>query len=627
MASEADGGGAGAYAPYASQVENCVGRHVDRSASSSASTSQVAHHVAAGEDYIPVSGASVVRISRNRALVTGGVARDGRAIPFSIVRPYDCAPPRAFSWVRACEIKKGPRQPKPTVPVPREDHTLTLDPTGKFLLLIGGRRRCVSGGGDGGGRASTDGGSQNLAAKAGAHAASAASLNKPCGETLYGLRLEEDGGHTWEEIATRTASARHACGPRFAHSASLREAATSSGRRARAGGAVYVYGGYSAVDAAAPLSTVHRLTVVPGSTRRADQCVCKWELGRRRGGPGTVAPPPRACHAAVFLNDRYLVVHGGKTGAASSTLGDFCDDLFLYDAETGCWRAPLDEDPYNAHHRPSARAYHCAVLGIGEDEGHVVFFGGQVRSGDHSDEVFRMRLTPEPDGQFSVTWTKRSVSPPGCDYGLSRCGVVPFPDANLYVVIGGKGRNGPLDSPIQIEPFQVVAGSDKEAPCLLRVKDEPPDASLAPTPTPTPTPAPSCLRAPVPQGPSPVDATASSHGHATPRQSVLPTCKASPARTLSESEPLQPAPYFPEGQPAATPTGREMTPLALLTPGSARVDFTPVADAGQEAATGCLPFCRAQSGLGSSHPGHRRTQGCAALLLRLCLPPRLQKRG
>lgn len=444
---------------YASQLASCAGRfldtseygsaqpHLSRTPASSPASSQVPDEVAAGPSYVPAAGLSAVLVSPNRALVVGGVTRDGRVLPFSVFRYLDLvdASSAEYQWHPAVVIRRLKSAADQDIPVSREAHTLTLDPTtpGKMLLLIGGVRR-----------ASTD--------KANAKAAT------PC-STLFGLHLHDN---RWEELkasAGANPKAKHTCGPRFAHTAVLRSvnASTSSGRRRSRPGAanIYVYGGYSSMNAKSPRSEIHKLAISPGTrdTRSYSWTLVSPKIGSLHRLPRPhdivgINPPSRAYHAAVLFENRYMIVHGGMTGPAKQVLANLSNELFVFDFETEHWSAPTPIDRASYVNQPSARAYHSAVLGIGADTGHVVFFGGQVENGDYSDEIFRLFLSTDHTGKLISQWTKRHLTATReyahtAYYGAASAGLLAFAESNQYLVVGGCGPNGLHVAPYTMAPF------------------------------------------------------------------------------------------------------------------------------------------------------------------------------
>lgn len=483
---------------YASQLAGCAGRFLDtcevessvarpsRTVASSPANSQVPDDVAAGPSFVPAVGLSTVLVSPNRALVTGGVTRDGRVLPFSVIRYLDLVNSRQceYRWQPSVVIRKCKSGLDQDIPVSREAHTLTLDPTapGQMLLLIGGvRRACM----------------EKLSPRA---------TTTPC-STLFGFHLQEN---RWEELKATAGcnpKAKHACGPRFAHSAILRciNSSTISGRRRSRAGTVcvYVYGGYDSLDANKPRADVHKLSVNFG---KRDSRTYSWTLVKprqvasnsssRRSGREAVTAPQRAYHASILFENRYMVVHGGMKGSAREGVAQLSDDLYIFDFDTETWSRPIITDGASQQNQPSPRAHHSVVQGIGSDRGHIIFFGGQLQNDDYSDEIFRLALHVDSDGRVHGQWTKRHLTslhqcPRTAYYGAARAGLLAFADSQQYLVVGGCGPTGLHVAPYTMAPFdehdhyQVKQESSELKVAEDKVDQVAPLTSFKASPTPT----------------------------------------------------------------------------------------------------------------------------------------------
>ena len=141
------------------------------------------------------------------------------------------------------------------------------------------------------------------------------------------------------------------------------------------------------------------------------------------GFTGTAGPPGRSGHAAVVTDESEMFIFGGR---ASSSNGDFLNDMWLYDWNTGSWVAYTPNEllcdqcstcqetgttcydwtglrPYSSpklaegknrrkREIPSGRADHSMVLVLNRETGKrdtIVMFGGvSIDCQDYCDDVW-----------------------------------------------------------------------------------------------------------------------------------------------------------------------------------------------------------------------------------------------
>ena len=156
------------------------------------------------------------------------------------------------------------------------------------------------------------------------------------------------------------------------------------------------------------------------------------------GFTGTAGPPGRSGHAAVVTDESEMFIFGGR---ASSSNGDFLNDMWLYDWNTGSWVAYTPNEllcdqcstcqetgttcydwtglrPYsspklaegkNRREReiPSGRADHSMVLVLNRETGKrdtIVMFGGEsIDCQDYCDDVWHYNIP-------NNVWTKRTFT-------------------------------------------------------------------------------------------------------------------------------------------------------------------------------------------------------------------------
>lgn len=429
----------------ASELLSCAGRPLSSAAGMTVEVQpQVTDEEAVTDSFIPADAVSAVLISPRRVLVTGGVLADERVLPLTVVRFLDLdASPRAeHAWTKPLQLrptsKRGKRKrAESAFPYCRMEQTLTFVPECSSLFLIGGLK--VGGKEEG----------------------------KAC-KSMFSFAINTK---LWDSVelaqTTKTEKEKHSLGPRFAHTAMYVPHVGGESRSSKArksSGYILVFGGYVTTGDRMPCLSVHVF----------DVRTSRWSL---QEPTGSAISPRRAYHAGVVTpSSRYIVVHGGQIAHFNES-NFLSSDLFAFDIIRSEWIRPRLSPSSSTP--PTARRRHCMVNGIGKHEGAILLFGGELCSGQFSNELFVLRIieTSNPDQSLSVVWEKVDVRSPEALVPMPEehtsqqqqpsqevrarhaataggC-MLAVPELNKYLVIGGRGANGIRSSPLLLEASEV----------------------------------------------------------------------------------------------------------------------------------------------------------------------------
>lgn len=429
----------------ASELLSCAGRPLSSVAGMTAEVQpQVTDEEAVTDSFIPADAVSAVLISPRRVLVTGGVLADERVLPLTVVRflDLDAGPRGEHAWTKPLQLrptsKRGKRKrAESAFPYCRMEQTLTFVPECSSLFLIGGLK--VGGKEEG----------------------------KAC-KSMFSFHINSK---LWDSVelaqTTKMEKEKHALGPRFAHTALYVPHVGSESRSSKArksSGYILVFGGYVTTGDRMPCLSVHVF----------DVRTSRWSL---REPAGNAVSPRRAYHAGVVTpSSRYFVVHGGQIAHFNES-NFLSSDLFAFDILRSEWIRPRLSPSSSTP--PTARRRHCMVNGIGKHEGAILLFGGELCSGQFSNELFVLRIKEPstPAESLSVIWEKLDVRSPEALIPMPQehlsqpeqpsqderakhaataggC-LLAVPELNKYLVIGGRGANGIRSSPLLLEGSEV----------------------------------------------------------------------------------------------------------------------------------------------------------------------------